>query len=435
MTRRVGESSRGLDGARRVSVAAMLVLSLAVAAACGGDADAPEVRDVVVRDSAGITIVENGAAPTRPAFVLDSAPMVDIGEGLDDDPDYQLFQVTAAVRRGDGSVVVANRGSGELRIYDAEGTFVRRIGRKGQGPGEFEQLHWVGLVDGDTILTYDFSGRRLSRFTPAGEYVGSLVLGGANTASFVTPLGMLDDGRIVANGGGNVFTGESMSGISRDTMTIVIAGVDGAVQDTLTRVIGGERSVKTGGSGGNRSVMVTSLPYGRATTFGVRGDAIAVATADSYEIRLMDPSGATRRIVRRRVEPMPVTDDDMAVLREQQFSGDMPAEIRKMMEQQLAEAPRPEMMPPYSTIFLDRAERLWVREATHAREAARWAVYDREGALIAELRLPSRFRVTDAGEDYVLGILRDEDDLERVQMYRVRAAAGVTASTTVGTGR
>ncbi len=412
---------------------ALTTIAIAVSA-CGGDADTPEVRDVVVRDSAGITIVENGAAPTRPGIVLDTVAEVDIGERDDDDPDYQLFRVTHAVRRTDGAIVVANSGSSEIRVYDAAGAFLQRIGRDGAGPGEFEQLDWLALAKGDTILAFDRSGRRLSRFTPTGEYAGALVLGGASATSSITPLGLLGDGRMVADGGSRS-GGRNTMGLSRDTLQIVLIGADGVVQDTVAGVLGRETSVQSSGSGDNGATLIMPSPYGRTTTFGVHGDAIAIGTADSYEVRLLDTTGGVRRIVRRRVDPMPVTEDDGAALREQRISTDMPAPIREMLERRLAASAMPPSMPPYSTILLDRVERLWVREATHAREAARWAVYGRDGGLIGELTLPARFRVTDAGEDFILGILRDDEDLERVQLYRVRTANGVTASVAIGVVR
>lgn len=392
-------------------------LACLTAACSSGDA-AAEARDITVRDSAGVAIVENGRVPSQPAFVLDTTPAIDIGDGGDDDPDYQLYQVTSAVRRADGSILIASRGSGDLRVYGTDGRFVRSIGRKGSGPGEFEQLSWVTLAGSDTILTYDFSGRRLSTFSPSGEYITDAVLGGANTGAFLSPIGILGDGRIVATGRGS--TPENSSGLSRDSVLVVLVGREGAIGDTVVQAIGGERSVKRTESGANRTITSVPPPYGRNTSYGVQGDAIAVATADAYEIRVYDVSGALRRIVRRRVDPVPVTDDDVAVLIERNMSGDMPPQIRNVLEQQFRELPVPAVMPPYSLVFLDRAERLWVREAAPARGPARWAVYDRQGELAAQIEVPERFRITEAGGDDVLGIMRDEDDLERVQLFRLR---------------
>lgn len=402
----------------------MLAAVAFLASACGGDASEEEVRDVTVRDSAGVTIVESGRAPSRPLLVLDTSAVVDIGETLDEDPDYQLFQVAFALRLSDGTIVVANRGTHQLKLYDSTGRFVRNVGRQGAGPGEFEQLNWMWRLPGDTIVTYDFSGRRLSRFMPNGEFVGSLTLGGSSTSDFLFPVGMLDDGRMIARRGAVFAAGESPSGRSRDSLLVLLAGADGIIQDTLGRFPGTESSVQQSGSGNNRMMMVTSVPFARSTYLAVHRDAVVVATNDTYEIRLFDSTGQLRRVVRRRGEPVPVTPADIDAYREQQLenAAGPNSQFRTLIERQLADAEYPQTMPAYTSVLPDAAGRLWVRESTHLGEPPRWAVYDRDGALMAELTVPERFRPMDIGEDYVLGLMRDELDLERVLLYRLTPA-------------
>lgn len=415
-----------IRSARRSARSGSLMLAAVafLASACGGDASEEEVRDVTVRDSAGVTIVESGRAPSRPLLVLDTSAVVDIGETLDEDPDYQLFQVAFALRLSDGTIVVANRGTHQLKLYDSTGRFVRNVGRQGAGPGEFEQLNWMWRLPGDTIVTYDFSGRRLSRFMPNGEFVGSLTLGGSSTSDFLFPVGMLDDGRMIARRGAVFTAGESPSGRSRDSLLVLLAGADGIIQDTLGRFPGTESSVQQSGSGNNRMMMVTSVPFARSTYLAVHRDAVVVATNDTYEIRLFDSTGQLRRVVRRRGEPVPVTPADIDAYREQQLenAAGPNSQFRTLIERQLADAEYPQTMPAYTSVLPDAAGRLWVRESTHLGEPPRWAVYDRDGALMAELTVPERFRPMDIGEDYVLGLMRDELDLERVLLYRLTPA-------------
>ncbi len=394
---------------------------IAVAAACGGDgAAARGTRDVTVRDSAGITIVENGAAPSRPLLVLDSVPAVDIGDGQNEDPDYQLFGVRYAFRRGDGSILVANAGTSELRLYDANGAFMRRIGRRGAGPGEFGALGWVGLTRGDTVLTFDYDGRRLSRFTPDGPFASSLVLGGVGNPDQLSPYGSLDDGRVLV-GQLDQFSRPYSNGDHRDTVTLQLMRSDGVRRDTLGRFPGGDYTVRAASGGG---ISLATVPYGRATHFAASAGSIAVGIADSYEVLLLDETGTIRRVVRRRADPVPVTDEDMAATLEKRQGNPVAAALRERFLLQVARMPKPEAMPTYRALRVDRLGRLWVREAAHVGESGRWAVYAPDGGLLADLRLPERFTVTDAGAEYLLGVLRDENDLERVQLFRLRSPGG-----------
>ena len=72
------------------------------------------------------------------------------------------------LRLEDGTVVVADRGANELRLFDAAGGFIRSLGGPGEGPGEFQLLNEV-WTRGDTILVSDNIQSRISVFGRGGD--------------------------------------------------------------------------------------------------------------------------------------------------------------------------------------------------------------------------------------------------------------------------
>lgn len=141
-----------------------------LASACG---DAGATRSAAeVRDSAGIRIVTSA----RPAWGegegwrVSAEPSVSIGV-LEGDPDYQLYQALDAARLSDGTIVVANSGTKELRFYDSSGRHIRSVGGEGGGPGEFDGFMFVGVAAGDTIIVWDSSAKRVSRFAAEGTFI------------------------------------------------------------------------------------------------------------------------------------------------------------------------------------------------------------------------------------------------------------------------
>ena len=50
-----------------------------------------------------------------------------------------------------------------------------------------------------------------------------------------------------------------------------------------------------------------------------------------------------------------------------------------------------------------------------------WSVFDAQGRWLGDVTLPARFSPMDIGADYVLGVARDEDGVETVAMYTLRA--------------
>jgi hypothetical protein len=61
---------------------------------------------------------------------------------------------------------------------------------------------------------------------------------------------------------------------------------------------------------------------------------------------------------------------------------------------------------------------------TYVEPAGGWTVYDPEGRAIARIHLPENITVYDIGPDYVLGLEKDDLDVDHVRMYRVRRTGG-----------
>lgn len=394
------------------------MLAAATVAACSsGDGSEREAPDVTVSDSAGVEIVVSGAPPASGMLVLAPEPEVSIGEFESEDPEQQLHRVTGAMLLDDGTIVVANEGSSQLRFFDAlSGEFMRAAGGPGGGPGEFTSMRWLGRTAGDTILVYDMMNNRLSRFAPSGEFVNDVTInaGGPGAQMF----GLLDDGTLLLRSTVMLTAGEDPSGLIRPTATVLRADRGGVILDTLGVFPGTERVIVSAGSSESRTMAVMPPPYGRSSFMSAHDDAVAVGVSDSYEIRFLDGDGAVRRLVRRSTPPVQVTAADRAAFTESRLKS-LPEQLRAPFRSTLDGMTHPETMPAFLDVRFDDTGRLWVRESVNEGEMQRWAIYDRDGALEGELRLPDEFKLMSAGSDYVLGVMPDELEVERVQLLRV----------------
>ena len=112
---------------------------LVLPAACESPEEAtPYGLRVTVEDSAGVTIVTNDppAPDSRLQWRFGAQPSLSIGS-VDSGEADQLFRVTDATRLPDGRIVIANSGSNELRVFNADGSHAGTWGGRGEGPGEF----------------------------------------------------------------------------------------------------------------------------------------------------------------------------------------------------------------------------------------------------------------------------------------------------------
>ncbi len=384
-------------------------------AACGGDARA---AGPVVRDSAGVRIVENGAPAWGEGggWRLSAEPVLDIGM-LDGPPQYQFGRVAGAVRLRDGTVVVGDDQSKELRFFDPAGRHLRTVGREGGGPGEFKAVGSLAAV-GDSLLVGDFNNRRVSVFAPDGSLVRAVPLDGAGSPAFTIPVGYLGDGSVVVSAG-RMFDGGSGSGVTRDSVTYLRLAPDGGAPREVGRFAGSEMFVQSGGG----AVMVGPRAFGRSAEIAVVPDGFFYGASDTYQIGRYDASGRLLRLVRRPHEPRAVTPADIERYREgrlKQAAEARGGRFRQMQEKSLAAMSYPETMPAYGRILADRAGNLWVSDfQVTSEDPGTWTVFDPEGRMLGAVATPARFRLLEIGGDYVLGAYKDELDVDHVRMFRL----------------
>lgn len=401
----------------RVVSAAGCALLLAIAACADGEAGG---SGATVRDSAGVEIVESAGAAWKDGsgWTISDIPDLDIGV-LEGAPEYQLFRARDARRLSDGRIVVANGGTNELRFYDAEGNYVSSAGREGSGPGEFEQLGWMRAFAGDSLMVYDFSLGRVSVFDGGGTFVRSFKVAPLGEAAFVIAVDVFSDGVVLAKSP-LIFAGGFEDGLNRRDEVFHTHGATGEMIDSLGAFPGPEQFIQTGGSGNRRFIALTSLPFGKSPTAAVDDTRFYFGASDTYEIACYEQDGTLRRLIRRSVSPRPVTPADLEAYKQQELAGVEDEEARRDAERRYAEMPLAETMPAYATFTFDASGNLWVREFTVGEVATwPWTVFDGQGRMLGSVEMPADFRVTQIGEDFVLGLWRDDVDVEHVRRYRL----------------
>jgi hypothetical protein len=66
---------------------------------------------------------------------------------------------------------------------------------------------------------------------------------------------------------------------------------------------------------------------------------------------------------------------------------------------------------------------LWVLGPHRPNAPTNWSVYDLDGRPLARVTTPARFDLHEIGRDYLLGVGRDDLDVEYIQLYRLEGAA------------
>ncbi|MEQ9398019.1 MAG: hypothetical protein RJQ04_02515 [Longimicrobiales bacterium] len=412
---------------RRASTpaAATLVAWMAlVAAACGGDAPgaASGIPEATVRDSAGVTIVENAPLPADPpTWALGPEPLVGIGV-LEGDPDYQLFRVQDALRLDDGRVLVLNAGSHQVRAYAPDGSYLDAWGGQGEGPGEFRSPGSLVPWPGDSVAVWDGGNQRMTVFGTDGALVRSFPLPAIEGVGLPGFQDVFPDGSAVVSA--IEFGGEPTSGRVRLPVRLAVVDAEGALVGDLGAHAGTEAVMRISES----AINIFRSPYTRRYVLGTHGRQVIMAPSEHFELRFWTRSGDLARIVRLAERPYVPTAADRAAELDRRLQ-DVPEERRAGIRTMYQELPIPDTLPAMAGVMVDELDHVWVepfRLAT-ADGPTRWIVLGPAGQVVATAALPQDMTVHQIGADFVVGRVTDDLGVERVEVWPLRRT-GATAA-------
>ena len=396
---------------------AWLIVPLACTDSPNQDAAGAEVRD-----SAGVRIVENHRASWDVPWRVSDEPSLTVGR-TEGHEGHALYQVTGALRLADGTVVVANSGTLELRLYDRDGVYLRSVGGRGGGPGEFQSLEWISRFASDSILALDVVGHRVSFFDSDGRFGRSVRLEPSPEILAPRPVGFFADGSFLATHGVYVLGAELPVRSEREEEGLFRFLADGNTVMRVGSFLGRERDiVVTPRPNGESAVERWPRLLGRSTVYAAAGDRFYVADNDTYEIEVysIDPLQLVM-LIRKAHRHLEVTDADVRVVRDSLLAS-RGGGAQHMMRRSFENRPAPpRTMPAFAPeIRVDLHGCLWVREYTRpGSRRVTWSVFSEEGVLLGAVDTPIGLRILDIGSDYVLGVVRDNDDVEYVRVHEL----------------
>jgi hypothetical protein len=272
-----------------------LVLAATLAAvSCGGEPLPQDAWQGIIEIVNGRTIVRN-----PPVGVWGSGEggriVEDLRIGALDGGGPEMFgSITAIAVSSQGEIAVLEDQAQEVRIFDPMGAHLRTIGRKGEGPGEFEGAISVHYDGGDRLWVADTRNARYNVFSPTGEYLWSsprsagVVIGDPGR---FTRLGLLDPvPRFLPSG--------------EIQLLYLLVDTAGAIADTLPPISVGHMSRL-------QTVPVWLAPFMPRviSTSEASGD-LWIASTDQYALFRRTPAGDTVLVTELEVPPMELGPED-----------------------------------------------------------------------------------------------------------------------------
>jgi hypothetical protein len=393
-----------------------VVAGLAGWACASADAPGPGVARP---DSLGVEVVESATPIWRDGagWTVSAEPALTLGVA-EGDPNQLFGRVVGALRLSDGRIVVAT--DNQLRYFDPAGGFLRSSGRTGGGPGEFTSLAWIGRLGGDSLLAWDRGNFRLTVIGPGGEYMRSARMDRPGFG-FVNIVGLLPGRSLLAR----LESSEPVDGVRRDSLAYLRYSLDGGAPDTVARLPGPTfyTVVTRRPDGRLASARSNLIPFSPVSSAVTSRHGFFFGAGETYEIREYTGGGDLRRLIRGPVSPVALTDDHRAAYRVWILAALPNDEARRALEHVWGEMPVAKTAPAYGGLGADDDGNLWVFNYPLPGETVSTAmVFDSTGVLLGGVVPPRGLALTHIGADFVLGIWRDESDVEYVRLYRLTKA-------------
>lgn len=394
-----------------------------------------------VTDSAGVQIVNSLRAAWTQAtqWTIDPTPVTTVG-GDENDKNQHFTFPRHAIRLSNGNIVIDS--DQEIRLFGVDGKYISTIARDGAGPGEFRSVQSLVRLPGDSIMITQAiaeGGMKAALLRANGAFIreervdmvkyGKLGhWGECATATLPdrTRLACQSDTTIpvTATNRRSILLPNGMSSPGPGHLRQLRR--EFAVPSTLDTVyrLGVVAGIEQFGvdMGGGRTQFQRHPYYSRSlSAAGGTPLRIAMALNPQYSIEVWTPKGKLERIIRLPNGRRATSDEERKAA---------PEIMRKQMAQNpriypnpealIAAIPTPDSMPAIGALVVaDGGEIIVGRVNPPSAKASKYDVFDPSGKLLGELMMPGIMSIIEVGTDYVLATNKDDNDVMRVQAYRL----------------
>jgi len=101
----------------------------------------------------GVKVIKNPGEPLYGEITFELEE--DLSIGKEDDENYMFYRVRDIALDSNDNIYIMDSGNSRIQKFDSKGQFLQTIGRKGQGPGEFERPRRLSIDSQDNIYVED----------------------------------------------------------------------------------------------------------------------------------------------------------------------------------------------------------------------------------------------------------------------------------------
>jgi hypothetical protein len=239
----------------------------------------------------GIKVVRNPSQPAHGEFLLELEEDLSIGGG--EDSNYRFYNARNLALDAEDNIYVLDTGNHRIQKFDRNGHYLQTIGKKGQGPGEFEGPVKICLGELNDLFVLD--GQKIKVFDSRGNFLENVLL--QNSLSDF----------LMCKGGGII----GLARVSGEQSKRMVVKIDssGKIEKTIAEfpdVKPAERKDK----GGGFRFTVYHVYSPRLCLSNIDGKTFCYAFALDYKLAVSDAEVNTLFKVRKEEAPKPISQKE-----------------------------------------------------------------------------------------------------------------------------
>jgi len=302
---------------------------------------------------------------------------------IEGDENYMFGKMIIFNVDDEGNFYVSDVDNSRILKYDPEGKHLLTFGRKGQGPGEFQNLNFIRFDKENTLYVNDSINRRISFFNKDGKFLRQIGLKDrylnlylnskgffvgdkyetpdVNTFKIVTVYGLFDDKfNLIAE-------------LYKDEIDLPLPATrdESSLADSLAEML-------------SRTAFRPSVVYTLANN-----DFIYLGYPEKYEINVYSPEGKLVRRISRDYDPIAVTEKDKKEYVQrvsETFSA--PIYTDSVKKKAFQKIKYPKYKPAYQSFTMMENEWLAVIADSVKDEYTLFDIFSQEGKYIAQFKTP-----------------------------------------------
>ncbi|MEE9389987.1 MAG: 6-bladed beta-propeller, partial [Candidatus Aminicenantaceae bacterium] len=319
----------------------------------------------------GVKVIKNPGEPLYGEITFELEEDLNIGN--EDDENYLFFRLRDIEVDSDGNIYVLDSGNRRLQVFEKNGKYLRTIGKRGQGPGEFNAPTQLQLDDETgNIFVKDNMRRKIIIFEKKGKYIDK----------DIRLVEVLRD--FYLDSGGCIWGIFSLPGIdSRSIKKVTFAG---KVEKIFAEIPYHIQRIVTSLTEGMSAFWITHGYEYDALLSKVDSNTFVYGHSKKYELVAVDKSGKTLFIIRKDESPKKITKTERDRITNKEIrhireSGDQISDLSLEF---------PDYNPYFYSIITDDISRIYVRKNPVSRESKANHVYDlfnKEGLYLYKIHL------------------------------------------------